>query len=158
MEQKTGYKKEQETISERYKDIINLPHHRSTKRPGMKIEDRAAQFSPFAALTGYDAVVTETARLTESRIELDECEREGIFLVLGRIEEKLERENAEPVNICVTYFKPDEKKEGGAYLTLEGSVKKLDKHNHRLIFHEIEEHEMMEIPMEDIVELTLLEK
>ncbi|MEG2923711.1 MAG: hypothetical protein RR848_04485 [Oscillospiraceae bacterium] len=105
-----------------YDDIINLPHHVSTAHPQMSILDRAAQFSPFAALTGYDDAVKETARLTDTRIELDEYKKtilnERLRLVADCIEEYPE--------ITITYYKPDSKKNGGAYITVTGCVKKID--------------------------------
>ncbi|MEG2021922.1 MAG: hypothetical protein RR087_09100 [Oscillospiraceae bacterium] len=105
-----------------YDDIINLPHHVSTAHPQMSILDRAAQFSPFAALTGYDDAVKETARLTDTKIELDEYEKtilnERLRLVTDCIEEYPE--------ITITYYKPDSRKNGGAYITVTGCVKKID--------------------------------
>lgn len=106
----------------RYDDIINLPHHVSTKHPKMPIIDRAAQFAPFAALTGYDAAVMESARLTEKRIELDEYQRELLSAQLQHILARLE----ERPEVSVTYFKPDKKKEGGVYLTVVGIIKKIN--------------------------------
>lgn len=106
----------------RYDDIINLPHHVSTKHPQMPIIDRAAQFAPFAALTGYDAAVMESARLTEKRIELDEYQRELLSVQLQHILARLE----ERPEVSITYFKPDKKKEGGAYLTVVGIIKKIN--------------------------------
>ncbi|MEG0305116.1 MAG: hypothetical protein RR635_05430 [Oscillospiraceae bacterium] len=105
-----------------YDDIINLPHHVSTAHPQMSILDRAAQFSPFAALTGYDDAVKETARLTDTKIELDEYEKtilnERLRLVTDCIEEYPE--------ITITYYKPDSRKNGGAYITVTSCVKKID--------------------------------
>ena len=106
----------------RYDDIINLPHHVSAVRKRMSMHDRAAQFSPFAALTGYDDAIDETARLTDKQFELSEDERnrldEQLRLIADRIEEQPELE--------VTYFQPDELKEGGAYLTTRGCVRRID--------------------------------
>ena len=106
----------------RYDDIINLPHHVSTKHPQMPIIDRAAQFAPFAALTGYDAAVMESARLTEKRIELDEYQRELLSVQLQHILARLE----ERPEVSITYFKPDKKKERGVYLTVAGIIKKIN--------------------------------
>lgn len=103
----------------RYEDIINLPHHVSERHARMSMLDRAAQFSPFAALTGYDAAIEETARLTDTKIELDESEK---AVLNQRLCEALEC--GEPVRI--TYFLPDERKVGGAYVCITGKVKKLD--------------------------------
>lgn len=105
-----------------YDDIINLPHHVSKKHPPMKAIDRAAQFSPFAALTGHDAAVKETARLTDKRVELDEYMKDYLSRKLQIIEDRL-KDNPE---IEITYFQPDRKKKGGSYVTYTGTVKKID--------------------------------
>lgn len=102
-----------------YEDIINLPHHVSERHARMSMLDRAAQFSPFAALTGYDAAIEETARLTDTKIELDESEK---AVLNQRLYEALEC--GEPVRI--TYFLPDERKAGGAYVCTMGKIKKYD--------------------------------
>ena len=105
-----------------YDDIIDLPHHVSETHPPMSRADRAAQFSPFAALTGYDAAVRETARVTERRIELDEGVKAELNARLNCILEHL----PEHPQVSITYFVPDEKKSGGAYRTVTGTVRKLD--------------------------------
>ena len=105
-----------------YDDIINLPHHVSATRPQMSMVNRAAQFSPFAALTGYDAVIKETGRLTDHRIELSEDSRAN----LDRKQQLLLDSLADHPEVSVTYFIPDERKAGGAYVTVTGIVKKLD--------------------------------
>lgn len=105
-----------------YDDIINLPHHSSSTRPRMSAESRAAQFSPFAALKGYDAAIRETGRLTDTRIELGEgaiAELDMKLLILADLID-------DHPELSVTYFRPDERKEGGAYVTATGSLKKLD--------------------------------
>ncbi len=106
----------------KYNDIIDLPHHVSETHPPMSRADRAAQFSPFAALTGYDAAVRETARVTERRIELDEGVKAELNARLNCILEHL----SEHPQVSLTYFVPDEKKSGGAYRTVTGAVRKLD--------------------------------
>lgn len=105
-----------------YDDIINLPHHKSTKRPHMSKEKRAAQFSPFAAVTGYDEAVKEKARLTDKRIDLDENEKTRLDDKLKVIKEHLPNKP----DLAITYFQPDENKAGGSYLTACGIVKKID--------------------------------
>jgi hypothetical protein len=105
-----------------YDDIINLPHHVSLSRPHMSTHDRAAQFSPFAALTGYEGAIKETARLTYQRMELDETER---TMLDEKLRILLEQLSNQPV-IEITYFQPDEKKNGGAYMSAMGIVKKID--------------------------------
>ena len=104
-----------------YDDIINLPRHVSEARPRMPVYDRAAQFSPFAALTGYEAAVAETGRLTDRKAELDEGEKESINERLNLIQENLDKRP----EISVTYFVPDKKKAGGEYVTVPGIAKKL---------------------------------
>ena len=112
-----------------YDDIIHLPHHVSKTRPQMSMEDRAAQFSPFAALTGYDEAILETVRLTEEKSELGE-EAQAI---LDRKQRYLaEIIDAKP-EITVTYFVPDEKKSGGAYSTVTGFLKRIDEYERQLV-------------------------
>lgn len=112
-----------------YEDIIHLPHHVSKKHPQMSMRDRAAQFSPFAALTGYDAAVEETARLTHRRLELDEYEVQQLDERIRKIFQHLQ----EHPDISITYFLPDEKKDGGEYMTVTGRVKKIDQYERRII-------------------------
>lgn len=106
----------------RYDDIINLPHHVSATHTPMPVADRAAQFSPFAALTGYEDAIDETARLTQEWVELDENEKERLNEKLQQIRNQL---SIHP-QVMFTYFEPDQKKQGGAYLTTEGRVKKIE--------------------------------
>ena len=106
----------------KYEDIINLEHHVSEKHPQMSREARAAQFTPFAALTGYDTAIKETARLTDKKIEIDE----GLKTVLNnRLQIILQHIKSNP-EISFTYFLQDNKKQGGKYITTEGKVKKID--------------------------------
>lgn len=109
-------------MTKTYDDIINLPHHVSTTHPHMAAIDRAAQFSPFAALTGYDAAIKETARLTDQRVELDEAMKEALSNKLQMVADRLK----ERPEIVITYFQPDGKKNGGAYVTVINTVKKID--------------------------------
>jgi len=111
-------------MTNEYDDIINLPHHVSATHPHMKAIDRAAQFSPFAALTGYDAAVKETARLTDKRIELSEDMKTFLSDRLQIIEDRIK----EQPEITITYFQPDAKKKGGAYITAISTVKKIDEY------------------------------
>ena len=113
----------------RYDDIIGLPHHRSASRPHMPAGDRAAQFSPFAALTGYEAVITETARLTDQRIELDEDAKTAIAQKLQIVMEHIQ----ERPEITVVWFRPDGKKDGGAYVTVTGTVKRIDEYERAIL-------------------------
>ncbi len=107
---------------DRYADIIDLPHHVSVTRRHMSIKDRAAQFSAFAALTGYGDEIKETARLTDDKREMDETELEELSLKLALI---LARADEKPY-ITVTYFSSDQKKSGGVYKTVTGNLKKVD--------------------------------
>ncbi len=116
-------------MTKTYDDIINLPHHVSSTRPRMSSIERAAQFSPFAALTGYDAAVKETARLTDKRIELDDYMKDVLSNRLQIISDCI---NEYP-EVSVTYFKPDDKKNGGTYVTAICAVKKIDEYK-RVVF------------------------
>lgn len=106
-----------------YDDIINLPHHVSPNRRRMSNVERGAQFSPFAALTGYEAAVEEAARLTDGKKELTE---EMKAIIDAKIQAISEHPDAEP-QVTITYFKPDERKEGGAYVRVTGAVKEIDR-------------------------------
>ena len=107
---------------DKYRDIINLPHKQSTKRPHMALLDRAAQFAPFAALTGYDDAVKETARLTDERIEMSEENLNVLNMKYQILVDRLDEEH----EVSFTYFVPDGAKSGGAYVTKQGIVKKVD--------------------------------
>lgn len=109
--------------TDKYDDIINMPHHKSAKHPQMSMINRAAQFSPFAALTGHGEAIKETARLTDERIELDESVKAVIDERLQYIEENIK---SKPT-VTVTYFEPDNRKEGGEYVTVTGKVRKIDR-------------------------------
>jgi len=108
--------------TDKYDDIINMPHHKSAKHPQMSMINRAAQFSPFAALTGHGEAIKETARLTDERVELDESVKAAIDERLQYIEENIK---SKPT-ATVTYFEPDDRKEGGEYVTVTGKVRKID--------------------------------
>ncbi|MBQ8040013.1 MAG: hypothetical protein IJ274_09135 [Lachnospiraceae bacterium] len=122
--------------SHEYDDIIDLPYQKSQKHPHMDLYDRAAQFSPFAALTGFESAIEETGRITEERIELDENAKEALDLRFREIFEKLRHTGAEKPFVTITYFRSDSVKEGGAYVTVEGRIKKIDENSHRLIFED----------------------
>lgn len=127
-----------------YDDIIHLPRHVSKTRQPMKRIDRAAQFSPFAALTGYDAAVKEASRETHERIDLDDYIKDQLSHKLQILEEKLQ-ENPETE---ITYFKPDQKKDGGSYSTFVGTVKKIDQYRNLLIMTDA-----TEIPIKEIIRI-----
>lgn len=105
-----------------YKDIINNPHHTSKTRKRMSHSNRAAQFAPFAALTGYDASIYEAARITENRIELNDKEIDVLNMKLNFLKEHIK----EQPEIKVTYFLPDTKKDGGAYVEYSGTIRNID--------------------------------
>ena len=127
-----------------YDDIINLPRHISVKHPHMTVIDRAAQFSPFAALTGYDAAIRETARLTDERVNLDECAAnilsDRLQIIAARISEQPE--------IAITYFQPDRMKSGGAFLTAAGVAKKINEYERIVVMNN-----GTTIPIDEIVGL-----
>lgn len=124
-----------------YEDIINLPHHVSSKRPQMSRIDRAAQFAPFAALTGHDEAIKETARLTDVKIELDES---NLSILNDKLQIILDNLESEPT-VTVTFFKADTKKAGGAYIDHIGVVKRIDDYERTVIFTD-----KTVIPIEDI--------
>lgn len=114
----------------RYDDIINLRHYSSPARPRMSRMNRAAQFAPFAALTGYDAAVTETARLTDKRHELTEDER---IMLSEKLHILSENEQDRPV-VRITYFLPDSRKSGGSYEIIGGAVRRIDEGEMKIVF------------------------
>jgi hypothetical protein len=128
-----------------YDDIINLPHHVSKYHPPMSRLDRAAQFSSFTALTGFDNSIKETARLTNRKIALDETTKTILDEKLNILHEQL---SSHP-KIEITYFQPDKKKSGGEYVTVIGIVKKIDRYKRIVIMQD-----EIRIPIEDIIEIS----
>lgn len=116
----------------KYDDIINLPHHVSARHPQMTLSERAAQFAPFAALTGHNAAIQETARYTDSFAELDEDRKELLDEKLRELALRLQEEGAKEREVEITYFRPDLKKSGGSYVTVRGRVKKIDGYKHQI--------------------------
>ena len=114
---------------DKYKDIINLEYPVASTRKRMSRLNRAAQFSPFSALTGYEEAVKETARFTNQQAELDEYH---IALVNQKITAAFEKKSENPM-ICITFFQPDLRKKGGEYKTVTGILKGIDEINHTLI-------------------------
>ena len=106
----------------RYDDIIGLKHHVSPTRPRMSMIDRGAQFSPFAALTGYEAVIAESARLTQAGVDLDEGEIAKLDEILRELMDCIDTRP----QATFTVFEPDERKKGGAYLHITGRLQKYD--------------------------------
>ncbi len=117
-------------MADPYDDIIDLPHHVSAKHARMPLQDRAAQFAPFAALTGYGAAIKETGRQTDPQLELEEDDR----VILDRRQAFLCSILDEQPVISVTYFVPDARKAGGSYVTTEGPLKRVDEFARQLIF------------------------
>ena len=128
----------------KYDSIMNLPHHVSRTRPQMPMSDRAAQFAPFAALTGYDSAIRETGRLTDEKIELDE---EALTSLDMRYQLLIDALDDQP-EVTITFFKADERKEGGAYLTVTGAVKKIDDFERRITMQD-----GSKIPMDDVLSI-----
>ena len=127
-----------------YDDIIHLPHHVSSVHPPMPVSDRAAQFAPFAALTGHGEAIKETARLTDKRVELDENAKAVLDEKLRMVQEMM----AQRPEITVTYFLPDEKKAGGRYVSATGNVKKIDLYNHLIVMTD-----GLRIPLSEVFEI-----
>ena len=128
----------------KYDEIMGLPHHISKTRPQMPMSDRAAQFAPFAALTGYDAAIKETGRLTDERIELDVEALSALDMKYQLLMEALD----EAPEVTITYFQPDERKAGGKYITATGAVKKVDDFERRITMWD-----GIRIPMDDVLSI-----
>ena len=128
----------------KYDEIMGLPHHVSKTRPQMPMSDRAAQFAPFAALTGYDAAIKETGRLTDERIELDVEALSALDMKYQLLMEALD----EAPEVTITYFQPDERKAGGKYVSAVGAVKKIDDFERRITMRD-----GTRIPMDDILSI-----
>ena len=131
-----------------YDDIINLSRPQYHDLPPMSIHDRAAQFSPFAALVGYDAAVEETARLTDSRREMEEDEINELNRQLSELNKRL----SERPRIRVTYFIRDRKKEGGRYASKVGNARTIDQAENRIIFTDGES-----VPVKDMYSVVFIE-
>jgi len=127
----------------RYKDIINLPHHISKRHPRLSMEQRAAQFSPFAALTGYEEATDETSRLIDEKIELSEEDME-------ELNRKLQNLQGEAV---ITYFVKDERKSGGSYVTVKGEVRRIDDYEKTIVMRD-----GSRIFVDDILDIESIEK
>ena len=131
-------------MNRKYNEIMGLPHHVSKTRPQMPMSDRAAQFAPFAALTGYDAAIKETGRLTDKRIELDV---EALSALDMKYQLLLEAHDEAP-EVTITYFQPDERKAGGKYVSAVGAVKKIDDFERRITMRD-----GTRIPMDDVLSI-----
>ena len=113
----------------KYDDIINLPNPTPTCKPRMSALDRAAQFAPFAALTGYEAVVAEAARLTDDRLELSEDMK---IILNDKMQMIVDTIDKEPF-VTIKYFVPDKRKAGGAYVEVSGIVKEIDEYERCIV-------------------------
>lgn len=122
-------------MGRKYDDIINLPHHTSKTRPRMSVHDRAAQFSAFKALSGYEDKVNETARLTDRKLELTEEEIKDLNIKIQILKDYAD---TRPF-IFVEYFIPDKKKSGGSYVTATGNFRRIDEYAGNIIFTSGEE-------------------
>ena len=131
-------------MNRKYNEIMGLPHHVSKARPQMPMSDRAAQFAPFAALTGYDSAIKETGRLTDEKIELDE---EALTALDIKYQILMDAFDDAP-EVTITYFQPDERKAGGKYLTTTGAVKKIDDFERRITMQD-----GAKIPMDDVLSI-----
>lgn len=136
-------------MSGKYDDIINLPHHTSSKHPRMTRTARAAQFAPFAALTGLDDEMEETARLTDKKLILDEEQKQIINRELLFIKNNPQKD----IPVIITFFKSDGRKEGGAYIEKEVRIKKIDEINRKLILSDYSE-----IEIDNLFSVRLKEK
>jgi len=131
-------------VNRKYNEIMGLPHHVSKTRSQMPMSDRAAQFAPFAALTGYDAAIKETGRLTDERIELDVEALSALDMKYQLLMEALD----EAPEVTITYFQPDERKAGGKYVSAVGAVKKIDDFERRITMRD-----GTRIPMDDVLSI-----
>ena len=135
-----------------YTDILTLPHHKAANRPHMSMHDRAAQFSPFAALTGFDGVIAETGRRTDQKIELSESQMTLLNQKLNLIDDAVQ-DGYHPM-VTVVYFVPDAKKDGGSYQEYTGKMRQLDPVERKLVFLAANERSAgKEISIDDILEI-----
>ena len=130
--------------SEKYEDIISLPHYVSKKHPQMSLKERSAQFAPFAALTGYNNAIRETSRLTTEKKEIDEELKIILDSKIKRIQEQIQNKP----KATFTYFTQDLKKDGGIYITVTGNVEKIDVYKKLIILVD-----KTEIPISEVIEI-----
>lgn len=135
-----------ENVEKNYGDMLELPHHVSKKHPPMSREDRAAQFSSFAALTGHKEAIEETVRWTDERIDLDEDSRNALDETFAKVRECI----AEHPLVTVTYFQPDERKAGGQYVTVRGQAERFREASQMLVLEG-----GTEIPLREMVSLVI---
>lgn len=128
-----------------YSDMLDMPHHVSIRHPRMSMDARAAQFAPFAALSGYGDAVDETVRRTDNKIDIDDGLKEALNNKLLVIKDNIKNK---PI-VEFTYFIPDQRKSGGMYKTISGKVRKIDDYKHIVIMDD-----KLEIPIDDIINIT----
>ena len=131
-------------LASKYEEIMKHPHHVSKTRPQMPMSDRAAQFAPFAALTGYESAIKETGRLTDEKIELDE---EALTALDMKYQILMDAFDDAP-EVTITFFQPDERKAGGKYIAATGAVKKVDDFERRITMRD-----GTRIPMDDVLSI-----
>lgn len=131
--------------SHKYDDIINMEHYKSKKHPPMSLYARSAQFAPFAALTGYEEAIMETARETAERIDIDDEIKSILDSKIQILTEQLKKRP----EVTIAYFLHDSRKDGGAYITVEGIVKKIDIYSQNLILAD-----NTEIPINEIIDIS----
>ena len=127
-----------------YDDMLNLPHPTSARHPRMSLSDRAAQFAPFAALSGHGTAIAETARLTERRIELDEDVKAALDFKQQMLMDRID----EHPDVSVTWFQPDGKKDGGRYVTTTGRLKRIDEVERVLVMED-----KTTVPLDDVISI-----
>lgn len=130
--------------SKKYSDIINLEHHTSKTRPKMSIENRSAQFAPFAALTGYEDMIEEDARYVDEKLEINEDLKDILDVKIIKLREFI---NSKP-KVRVVYFEKDLKKDGGRYKTIYEKLIKIDDYNNKLVFENC-----LEVNISDLIEI-----
>lgn len=132
-------------MTEDFSDIINLPHHQSKRHPQMPMKERAAQFAPFAALTGYGSAISEVARLTEEQVPLGDDDNDRLNRLVTHIADRI----SEQPSVTVVYFKPDSRKQGGSYETITGRLKRIDDYEQQLVMLD-----GTAIPFENIMDIS----
>lgn len=132
-------------MTEDFSDIINLPHHQSRRHPQMAAKERAAQFAPFAALTGYGSAISEAARLTEEQVPLGDDDNDRLNRLVTHIADRI----SEQPSVTVVYFKPDSRKHGGSYETITGRLKRIDDYEQQLVMLD-----GTAIPFENIMDIS----
>lgn len=128
--------------------MYDMPHHVSDRHPHMSIHDRAAQFAPFAALTGHGAAIAETARLTEEKLELDDSQKAVLDQRLANI-----MHSADEISVDVEFFVRDERKSGGRYEHVSGRIKRIDMYRQMILLENDADKNIVEIPVDDVYDI-----